>query len=70
MSMEKHLATKEHKVGTRAANTAKVASVLSIMLSRDGAGHAGAGVPQDRAGRRGQNWQKDGLENLKELRDN
>lgn len=55
MSMEKRLATKEHKVGTRAANIAMVASVLSIMLSREGARHAGAGVPQDRAGKRGQN---------------
>ena len=39
MSMEKHLATKEHKVGTRAANIATVTSVLSIMLSREGARH-------------------------------
>lgn len=54
MSMEKHLATKEHKVGTRAANIATLTSVLSIMLSREGARHAGAGVPQDRAGKRGQ----------------
>lgn len=44
--MEKRLATKEHKVGTQgAANIATVASVLSIMLSREGARHAGAGVP-------------------------
>lgn len=55
MSTEKHLATKEHKVGTRAANTAMVASVLSVMLSREGARHAGAEVPQDRAGKRAQN---------------
>ena len=55
MSMEKHLATKEHKVGTRVANTGTVASVLSVMLSREGARHAGAEVPQDRAGKRAQN---------------
>ena len=43
--MEKHLGTKGHKAGTRAANVATAAFVLSIILSTEQARHA-AGSPR------------------------